>query len=176
MRVAERRELAWSLIAKKISRKRKGTELDVELAGEVTSELQVVGKAASMAIQTWVRNNDKAVRQDGSALQYACDALRSDRGFVLDAVLLDANALQHAATELTADRELVLAAIEQDGLFLQDAAPELRADREVVLAAVQQTWDALPYASEELKADRKVVIAAMHKLRRARVRFVSHSL
>jgi len=98
---------------------------------------------------------------------------------VLDAVLLDANALQHAATELTADRELVLAAIEQDGLFLQDAAPELslRADREVVLlAAVQQTWDALPYASEELKADRKVVIAAMHKLRRARVRFVSHSL
>ena len=30
-----------------------------ELAGEVTSELQVVGKAASIAIQTWVRNNDK---------------------------------------------------------------------------------------------------------------------
>ena len=27
--------------------------------GEVTSELQVVGKAASIAIQTWVRNNDK---------------------------------------------------------------------------------------------------------------------
>ena len=30
-----------------------------ELAGEVTSELQVVGKAVSIAIQTWVRNNDK---------------------------------------------------------------------------------------------------------------------
>ena len=30
-----------------------------ELAGEVTRELQVVGKAASIAIQTWVRNNDK---------------------------------------------------------------------------------------------------------------------
>ena len=30
-----------------------------QLAGEVTSELQVVGKAASIAIQTWVRNNDK---------------------------------------------------------------------------------------------------------------------
>ena len=30
-----------------------------ELAGEVTSELQVVGKAASIAIHTWVRNNDK---------------------------------------------------------------------------------------------------------------------
>ena len=30
-----------------------------ELAGEVTSELQVVGKAASIAIQTWLRNNDK---------------------------------------------------------------------------------------------------------------------
>ena len=27
--------------------------------GEVTSELQVVGKAASIAIQTWMRNNDK---------------------------------------------------------------------------------------------------------------------
>ena len=32
----------------------------VACAREVTSELQeVVGKAASMAIQTWVRNNDK---------------------------------------------------------------------------------------------------------------------
>ena len=30
-----------------------------ELAGEVTSELQVVGKAASSAILTWMRNNDK---------------------------------------------------------------------------------------------------------------------
>ena len=30
-----------------------------ELAGEVTSELQVVGKAASIAILTWMRNNDK---------------------------------------------------------------------------------------------------------------------
>ena len=29
-----------------------------ELAGEVTSELQAVGKAASTAIQTWARNND----------------------------------------------------------------------------------------------------------------------
>ena len=33
-----------------------------ELAGEVTSELQVVGKAASIAIQTWVRNSDSATR------------------------------------------------------------------------------------------------------------------
>ena len=30
-----------------------------ELAGEVTRELQVVGKAASIAILTWMRNNDK---------------------------------------------------------------------------------------------------------------------
>ena len=30
-----------------------------ELAGEVTRELQVAGNAASIAIQTWVRNNDK---------------------------------------------------------------------------------------------------------------------
>ena len=30
-----------------------------ELAGEVTRELQVVGNAASIAIRTWVRNNDK---------------------------------------------------------------------------------------------------------------------
>ena len=31
-----------------------------ELAGEVTSELQVVGNAASIAIRTWVRSNDKS--------------------------------------------------------------------------------------------------------------------
>jgi len=31
-----------------------------EIAGEVTRELQVVGNAASIAIRTWVRNNDKS--------------------------------------------------------------------------------------------------------------------
>ena len=31
-----------------------------ELAGEVTRELQVVGNAASIAIRTWVRSNDKS--------------------------------------------------------------------------------------------------------------------
>ena len=31
-----------------------------ELAGEVTRELQVVGNAASIAIRTWVRGNDKS--------------------------------------------------------------------------------------------------------------------
>ena len=30
-----------------------------ELAGEVTRELQIVGNAASVAIRTWVRSNDK---------------------------------------------------------------------------------------------------------------------
>ena len=30
-----------------------------ELAGEVTRELQIVGNAASIAIGTWVRSNDK---------------------------------------------------------------------------------------------------------------------
>ena len=46
-----------------------------ELAGEVTSELQVVGKAASIAIQTWVRNNDKTkARADrGTREEYRVD-------------------------------------------------------------------------------------------------------
>ena len=45
-----------------------------ELAGEVTSELQVVGKAASIAIQTWVRNNDKTkARAEGTREEHRMD-------------------------------------------------------------------------------------------------------
>ena len=45
-----------------------------ELAGEVTSELQVVGKAASIAILTWMRNNDKTkARAEGTREEYRVD-------------------------------------------------------------------------------------------------------
>ena len=47
-----------------------------ELAGEVTRELQVVGNAASIAIRTWVRNNDKTTG-GGAREEY-----RVDRAYV----------------------------------------------------------------------------------------------
>jgi len=52
-----------------------------ELAGEVTSELQVqvVGKAASIAIQTWVRNNDQTKARAEEREEYRVDKAPSVR-------------------------------------------------------------------------------------------------
>ena len=50
-----------------------------ELAGEVTRELQVVGNAASIAIRTWVRSNDKSKTATSGR---AREEYRVDRAYV----------------------------------------------------------------------------------------------
>ena len=50
-----------------------------ELAGEVTRELQVVGNAASIAIRTWVRSNDKSKAR---AEEREKEEYRVDRAYV----------------------------------------------------------------------------------------------
>eukprot|EP00971_Amphidinium_carterae_P216769 4303110-Amphidinium_carterae.1 len=62
---------------------------------------------------------------------------RADREIVLAAVKQYGSALQYAAEECRADRAIVLAAVKQYGSALRLAAEECKADRAIVLAAVQ---------------------------------------
>eukprot|EP00971_Amphidinium_carterae_P060971 1206794-Amphidinium_carterae.1 len=52
-------------------------------------------------------------------------------------------ALHYAPEILKSDSEVVLTAVAQNGHALQDAAESLKSDREVVLKAVAQKGDAL---------------------------------
>eukprot|EP00971_Amphidinium_carterae_P009031 178370-Amphidinium_carterae.1 len=78
----------------------------------------------------------EAVRQSWHALEREVDAAwRSDREVVLAAVQHNGTALEFAAEALKGDRDVVLAAVQADGYALQYATEALRADPEVLRAA-----------------------------------------
>jgi hypothetical protein len=96
----------------------------------------------------------EAVKNNGSALEYASADLRADREIVFEAVKSDCSALEYASADLRADREVVLAAVKSNGGSLTHASEALQSDREIVLAAMKSDVIAIEYASEDLKSDR----------------------
>ena len=62
----------------------------------------------------------------------------SDRETVLAAVANDGEALGYASEALRSDRALVLTAVSNKGIALKFASKALRSDREVVLTAVAE--------------------------------------
>ena len=54
------------------------------------------------------------MKQKGTALKYASEELRNDRGIVLEAVKVSGEALQYASEELLADSEITDVAIKQN--------------------------------------------------------------
>eukprot|EP00931_Biecheleriopsis_adriatica_P020434 TRINITY_DN13661_c0_g1_i1.p1 TRINITY_DN13661_c0_g1~~TRINITY_DN13661_c0_g1_i1.p1 ORF type:complete len:726 (+),score=144.48 TRINITY_DN13661_c0_g1_i1:347-2524(+) len=103
----------------------------------------------------------EAFREDRRALVYAADELRSDRNFVLEAVRENGRAFQYVADEFRSNRNFMLEAVRLDGRALAYAADELRSDRELVLEAVREDGLALEYASDDLCSDRNLVLEAV---------------
>ena len=81
-----------------------------------------------------------SIALNGIALKYLTrDDYKCDREIVSTAVRQSGTALQFAHESLRRDRDIVLLAVEQDGGALEFADESLRADREIVLAAVRQS-------------------------------------
>ena len=135
----------------------------------VLTAVRLDGLLLEFAPQTWQNHQGhqgvllEAVRQNGSALQFTSETLRSDREVVLEAVRQNGSALQFASETLWSDRKVVLEAVEQNGFALQFASETLRSDRDVVLEAVRQNGSALQFASETLWSDREVVLEAVRQ-------------
>merc|ERR1712176_753554 len=109
--------------------------------------------------------------QNGLALQFAPDEIRSDRDLLLE-VVRDTEqgwrALEFAAPDFRCDREILLLAIRSgwDGwkvLSFADASLRGPDGRDVVLEAVRCNGRALQFATAELRADRDVVSAAIQQ-------------
>ena len=75
------------------------------------------------------------MKQFGSALLYASEALKRDKDVVLTAVKNYGRALEYASPELQNDPDVVLAAVKQDGEALEFANPGLQNDSEILKAA-----------------------------------------
>jgi len=112
----------------------------------------------------WITDRDTvflAVKNNGDALQYASEELRSDREIVLEAVKCNGFALWSASEELRSDREVVIAAVKSNGWALLMTSEELRSDREIVLEAVKSRGLVLEYVSPDLRSDREIVLEAI---------------
>lgn len=91
-----------------------------------------------IALEALCQNHDvvvAAVRQNGLALQYASETLRSSPAVVSVAVKENGLALQYATEALRNFRNLVMIAVRQNGLALQYASPGLQSDPEIRAAA-----------------------------------------
>jgi len=81
----------------------------------------------------------------------AIELFKSDKEFIVAAVKQYGSALKYASDALKSDREIVLTAVKQDGNALQFASDTLKSDTEIVLTAYNQNVNALHYASDTLK-------------------------
>lgn len=104
----------------------------------------------------------------GSALQYASQRLRTDRDFVLDAVLENGSALIGADTKFKDDREIVLAAVGNpnydagiNSFVLAHASEAMMADPAIVLIALRTNGSNWMDASEALLQNREFMLRAL---------------
>jgi hypothetical protein len=114
----------------------------------------------------WITDRDTvilAVKNDGSALQFASDDLKSDREVVLAAVKNNGYALEYASYDLTSDREVVLVAINKNSMALQFTDDDLKNDRNFIMKAIKELdmGYILFNAGETLKSDREVLLVAI---------------
>ncbi len=89
------------------------------------------------------------------------EKIRGDREIVMVAVKEHGTALKYATNALQNDKQIVLEAVKNDGLALQYADKSLRNDREVVLVAVKNATRALKYVDSSLKKDKEIVLMAV---------------
>ncbi len=86
-----------------------------------------------------------------SNFQFASEALRNDRDFVMQCSKERLSSLRYASDELLHDKEFMMTSIIQvSGCALQYASDELKGDRDTVMCAVMQHGGALQFASNVL--------------------------
>ena len=78
-----------------------------------------------------------AVKQYGSAIQYADEEFRKDNEIVLEAVKKDGYALEYVDDSFKKNKEIVLIAVKCEGSAIQFADDSFKKDQEIVNSIVQ---------------------------------------
>jgi hypothetical protein len=139
---------------------------------ELQEDIDVVSAAKTENIQALkyaskkLTSNDEfmthCISVNPSALEFASDNLKNDKGIVLSAVRNPySNALRYASDDLKNDKDIILVAVKANSMALEYASDDLKNNKDIVLAAVRNDAEALKYASYELKNDANFILESM---------------
>eukprot|EP00438_Fugacium_kawagutii_P002723 Skav222425 [mRNA] locus=scaffold2890:231053:231583:- [translate_table: standard] len=107
-----------------------------------------------------------AVRQCGSALEFAVDSLRNDHELALEAVKQSGDALGVLHDTLRADQVIVLQAVAENGNAMEHADMSLRKDASFFLRALGTGAAAAPaicFAADELLQDKSFLLQVVRR-------------
>lgn len=119
-----------------------------------------------------------AIRQCGSALEFALEPLRSDRELSVEAVKQSGDALGVVQDTLKADKDIVLQAVAENGNAMEYADLSLRKDPAFLLLALGTSAAAAPaisFAAEELLQDKSFILQVV-RTNHWTLGFLPHSL
>ena len=120
---------------------------------------------------------ERAVRNDGEALEHASDSLRDNESIVTEAVRQNGAALRFASSRLKDNEAIVTEAVRtrgealrfgsrirtHSGVALLFASSRLRDNEAIVTEAVRTHGGALGYASDRLKDNEAIVMEAVRQ-------------
>jgi hypothetical protein len=93
----------------------------------------------------------KAVEQNGLALQYTSNMFKADYNTVKSAVKKNGLALKYASDYLKDNDEIVKNAVNENGIALKYASDRLKNDLQIVRKAIKENIFALEFASTRIK-------------------------
>lgn len=108
-----------------------------------------------------------AVEQRADAFVYASDKLREDPNFVQKLMQRNERVLSYASDKLRSDPKFMLALVRKNESFLLHASDTLRADKSFILTVVAEQGDAVRYAWHTCWEDAEIILAASQKDKRA---------
>ena len=124
------------------------------------------GTALNYADETLTQDKEvvwAAIKKDGAAFQYAHENLKNEVTFISKALEINGHILMYLAENFRQDPKLVLTAVRQNGWALMHAKDDLKKDRNFILEAVEANGNALKYADDSLKKDKAIVLAAINQ-------------
>ena len=116
----------------------------------------------------------RAIRFNGSALEYVSIDLQNDKEIVLECIRQNEYALEYAGINLHNNKEFILESINA-GCAISYVKDIFRNDKEVMLAAVKKSGRSLYYASTKLQDNKDIVLEAVKQHGRALI-FASERL
>ena len=105
---------------------------------------------------------ERAVRNDGKALEHASDSLRDNESIVAEAVRQQCEALRFASDRLQDNEQIVEEAARHHCEALRFASDRLRDNEQIVKEADRHRGEALLFARDRLQDDETIVTLAVH--------------
>ncbi|MBA3722857.1 MAG: DUF4116 domain-containing protein [Parachlamydiaceae bacterium] len=116
-----------------------------------------------------------ACKQNGLALEFASDQLKSDLDCIKAALQQNKNAFKFVHQDIVNNRSFLIALMKECEISLSLLPLKYRADQEVVGLAIRRNWKELEFASIELRNNKELMLFAL-KINNESIQFIGESL